>query len=316
MNIGTLTYILKFKSLIWAIMAVAAVLLLYVFIRTYKTRKAVKKILKDNNLMIDGETKVWLTSNEKIKIYNYRKKSNEHFDNFLEILEAERGERYYYKRKDSLISITKFPEPPKKAGIYLQSVKNGEIKNYQVKGQSNGILIAGKSGSGKSVLITKLLEQTAYTELLIISPKGDEDFKEGKFPNKETEDALVEMIENASNGQYKNKASAIIVLDEIITLSKIFKKDTIEKLNVALTIIRSQNLRIWVATQKLQKTSASIDISLLTEKILNVSDLKNFYESLGIDRLKTNPENLKTGQFIYYCEGDENILHNRLEEEK
>jgi DNA replication protein DnaC len=297
-------------------MAVVAMLLLFIFIRTYKTRKAVKKILRDNNLMIDGETKVWLTSNEKITIYNYRKKSNEHFDQFLEILEAERGERYYYKRKDSVITIKKFPEPPKAAGIYLQSVKNGEIKKYQVKAQSNGILIAGKTGSGKSVLITKLLEQTAYTELLIISPKADEDFQNGKFLSIETENALLEMIENASNGQYKNKAPAIIILDEIITLSKIFKKDTIEKINVALTIIRSQNLRIWVATQKLQKTSVSIDISLLTEKILNVSDIKNFTESLGIDKLRTLSENLKTGQFIYYCEGDENILHNRLGEEK
>lgn len=293
------------------ILITALLVYLKIFIRTFSKKRLLTRVLKDNDLYKEEQTKILMMSDKKITILNYKHKPNEVIDKVVNIFEIETGERYFYERKNSKITILKFPEIPKIEGLYKQNVINGHMEKFTIPNHINGILIAGKTGSGKSVLINKLLTKMQYQDLLIVSPKGNEDFENGVMPTKEVEERLLEIISNSNEGFYKEKR-AIIILDELITLSKTFSKDTIEKINTSLTICRSQGLNFILATQKLNKASAGIDISLTSIKVLAVDDIANFIESLGINKPKTSVSTLSAGEFLMFLNGEEYLLKNQL----
>ncbi len=277
-------------------------------IRTYKLRNTVRKTLKDNNIL-NEDTSIYSMTNSSVFVLNAKHSKKERYQEALQIITEIMKEKYYLKRIFNIAIIKKFPGLKKnQKGIFLQSTENGKIEKYKLPKNSNGLAILAKSGSGKSILANSLILQLNITDYLFVSPKGNEDNELGKYPN-EAESEILEIIEKANRGEYKNKNTKYIFLDETITLSEIFSKETIRKIATSFSICRSQNLKWILMSQKINKNSG-IDFSLINQKIINTPDAKNFEDSLGV-KITTPLNSLKLGEFLFYDE-EEKILINKI----
>lgn len=296
---------MEINSLHISIMGVVLTIALVMAFLKRKRRKLIEEILKDKNFWKE-ETRIKISSS-KITIKNYKKIESENLEDIPKILEEETGERFRLKREANKIMLIKFENPPKRKGVHFLNLENGKYKNFSIGELKNwnGLFVCGESGTGKSVLVKELIKNK---NTIIYSPKGNEDFKEGKPFGEEAIKEIRKLIDN-----YKElKEETILIIDEVISfiaLSKQVDKAILKDLSVLFTINRSSNLKIILISQKLNK-EADLDISLLNYKIINHKEIGNFKSTLGISRIKTNIQSLKVGQFLIFTEEGEGIISN------
>lgn len=196
--------------------------------------------------------------------------------------------------------------------LFWYSPAGQAFNNYLDMLQQPHLLIAGASGSGKSVLINSLIYTALYKSpndlnLILIDPKRVElvDYKE--LPHciayasepREIEDAInhaVYIMESrykrmqAERIKKSTEADVYIIVDEFADLMTTQKKETLPPLQRLAQLGRAANVHLILATQRPTKdiVSGQIKVNMDSRVALRcptTQDSRNILDCSGAERL-------------------------------
>ena len=269
------------------------------------------EIAEDNNIR---KEKTKIKGNiKKCSIIDYKKIPTETLEKIPSVLTDETGKRFVITRRPNKIILEQFPSIPKNEGVYSQNVQNGNIKPFRLEDLKNwnGLMLYGKSGVGKSMIVSALINGK---NTKIFSPKGNKDFSRGQRFSIQMLKDIRELVENYENLEVETW----IVIDEIITfmaLAKKHDKELLELISINLTLNRDSKLKYILITQKMNKDPL-LDLGLINYKLINHNEISNFTKTLGISNIKTKIQTLKVGQFLLFSEDGEYLIQNNISKEK
>lgn len=179
----------------------------------------------------------------------------------------------------------------------------------KTKKELNGLMLVGTTGSGKTELAKKIVSEFKEMPLMIFTTKP-EDF--GINARIYDDDGISHLKEYFSNWltdiETRKTDETMIVLDEaFILFSQKTKeiKELSEMVNKYLAFNRAYKSRIiFIAQTPNKEAFGELNTSLISTKLINVSDISNYKSTLGGIPKELVPQVLKTGQFLLFHRGE------------
>ena len=197
-----------------------------------------------------------------------------------------------------------------------------EFNFHYILGQANAIQVSATTGAGKTELIKKFIADLHQREIRIFTTKP-EDFEGYNFVSDYSDDNL-NFIEKLlkewldSSIELKQRIRTVLVFDEAYILFGGKEKRTkalAELVNKVLAMNRAYGLRIFFITQTPNKEAlGDLNTSLISTKIVNISDIQNYSSTLGSIPSQIKIQILKTGEFYFFHRGEPvKILKYRMD---